>query len=380
MQRAVEFVDRRRGRGGDGRFGRSRPAAARHRLSLPPDATTRISMTRPPAGGTSEAPRCRRRSGPGLIAIADQINGGGLGLINLALYRIGADPARYAADFFDVTTGNNTDTDTVDPPTPVTGYPATPGWNPVTGPGTPTRPDTCPTWSPQRTATDPTQRRAGARSARPATGNQQSEKPARGAVPGGRAHKREATKARRGRQHPDRLEEAWNRALDIVRRRNELGDYPLTGVLEVKDSCMASQESPDQQAVSAKWLQEDLNEHAWRYSHRDDPRAWWRGRLGGAPRLPWARLAMTLTIEVLTYLGRREARRLADADRNEVAHADDPVERRLRHTQDLADVLHRQQRLQRRRRPGRRGRCRVSGRHADKRAGADAASGARIEK
>jgi len=71
----------------------------------------------------------------GLVAIADQINGGGLGLINPALYKIGADPARYAADFFDVTTGNNTDT--VDPPTPVTGYPATRGWDPVTGLGTP---------------------------------------------------------------------------------------------------------------------------------------------------------------------------------------------------------------------------------------------------
>src|SRR5262249_42317569 len=49
--------------------------------------------------------------------------------------RIGVDPARYAADFFDVTTGNNTDT--LDPPTPVPGYPATTGWDPVTGLGTP---------------------------------------------------------------------------------------------------------------------------------------------------------------------------------------------------------------------------------------------------
>ena len=43
----------------------------------------------------------------GLVAIADQINGGGLGLINPGLYRIGADPTRYAADFHDVTIGNN---------------------------------------------------------------------------------------------------------------------------------------------------------------------------------------------------------------------------------------------------------------------------------
>ncbi|HZO97305.1 MAG TPA: S53 family peptidase [Gaiellaceae bacterium] len=68
----------------------------------------------------------------GLIAIADQLNGGGLGWINPALYEIGADPARYAADFFDVTTGNNTQ-----PGTGIPGYPATTGWDPVTGLGTP---------------------------------------------------------------------------------------------------------------------------------------------------------------------------------------------------------------------------------------------------
>ena len=67
----------------------------------------------------------------GLVAIADQINGGGLGLINPGLYRIGANPARYAADFYDVTLGNNT----ADPS--VAGYPATTGWDPVTGLGTP---------------------------------------------------------------------------------------------------------------------------------------------------------------------------------------------------------------------------------------------------
>jgi subtilase family serine protease len=67
----------------------------------------------------------------GLVAIADQINGGGLGLINPALYAIGANPARYAHDFHDVTTGNNT----ADPSVP--GYPATTGWDPITGLGTP---------------------------------------------------------------------------------------------------------------------------------------------------------------------------------------------------------------------------------------------------
>jgi subtilase family serine protease len=66
----------------------------------------------------------------GLVAIADQLNGGGLGLINPALYSIGASP-RYATDFFDVTTGNNAANPTVP------GYPATKGWDPVTGLGTP---------------------------------------------------------------------------------------------------------------------------------------------------------------------------------------------------------------------------------------------------
>ncbi|MFL5937476.1 MAG: S8 family serine peptidase [Gaiellaceae bacterium] len=104
-------------------------------LSLPPDGDdSNIDDTTTgwwDIGGTSlSTPQWA-----GLVAIADQINGGGLGLINPALYRIGADPARYAADFFDVTTGNNTDT--VDPPTPVPGYPATRGWDPVTGLGTP---------------------------------------------------------------------------------------------------------------------------------------------------------------------------------------------------------------------------------------------------
>jgi subtilase family serine protease len=103
-------------------------------LSLPPDGLSGLGCGSAPCstgwydiGGTSlSAPQWA-----GLVAIADQINGGGLGLINPALYRIGADPARYAADFYDVTAGNNT----ADPSVP--GYPATPGWDPITGLGTP---------------------------------------------------------------------------------------------------------------------------------------------------------------------------------------------------------------------------------------------------
>jgi len=68
----------------------------------------------------------------GLIAIADQINGGSLGYINPALYKIGSDPARYAKDFFDVTVGNNG----LDAPA-VPGFNASTGWDPVTGLGTP---------------------------------------------------------------------------------------------------------------------------------------------------------------------------------------------------------------------------------------------------
>jgi len=67
----------------------------------------------------------------GLVAIADQINGGGLGLINPALYKIATDPAKYASDYFDITEGNNQ----ADPTIP--GFFASPGWDPATGLGTP---------------------------------------------------------------------------------------------------------------------------------------------------------------------------------------------------------------------------------------------------
>jgi subtilase family serine protease len=69
----------------------------------------------------------------GLVAIADQIHDGGLGLINPTLYSLASDPATYASDFYDVTTGSNQN-----PAVPsVPGYPATTGWDPATGLGTP---------------------------------------------------------------------------------------------------------------------------------------------------------------------------------------------------------------------------------------------------
>jgi subtilase family serine protease len=66
----------------------------------------------------------------GLVAIADQIAGHGLGLINPKLYELASGP-NYGTYFYDVTTGNNQ----ADPSVP--GYPATTGWDPVTGLGTP---------------------------------------------------------------------------------------------------------------------------------------------------------------------------------------------------------------------------------------------------
>jgi subtilase family serine protease len=102
-------------------------------LSLPPDGQSGLICGSAPCstgwyvvGGTSLSSPAMA----GIVGIAAQLNGGGLGLINPALYTMASDPARYAADFFDVTKGNNT----VDPS--ITGYPATTGWDPVTGLGT----------------------------------------------------------------------------------------------------------------------------------------------------------------------------------------------------------------------------------------------------
>ena len=69
----------------------------------------------------------------GLIALADQSAGHDLGFVNPALYRI-AGTALYGTAFHDVTTGNNT---VEFPPQTFTGYQAAPGWDPVTGLGSP---------------------------------------------------------------------------------------------------------------------------------------------------------------------------------------------------------------------------------------------------
>jgi len=102
--------------------------------SLPPDGNSGLICGSAPCstgwydiGGTSLS--CPQWAG--LVAIADQINGGGLGLINPALYKIASNPAQYSQSYYDVTTGNNQ----AFPEVP--GYNATTGWDPVTGLGTP---------------------------------------------------------------------------------------------------------------------------------------------------------------------------------------------------------------------------------------------------
>jgi subtilase family serine protease len=73
----------------------------------------------------------------GLIALADEEAGHPLGFVNPAIYQIARGP-RYHEAFHDVTTGNNTAVLTsTSPPARITGYQAGPGWDPVTGWGTP---------------------------------------------------------------------------------------------------------------------------------------------------------------------------------------------------------------------------------------------------
>ncbi|MEO6158856.1 MAG: S53 family peptidase [Ilumatobacteraceae bacterium] len=99
-------------------------------VSLPPDGTSsNVNNTGwYDIGGTSlSAPQWA-----GLAAIGAQMKGHGLGPINAALYTLAANPAKYANDFYDIATNNTNQTDGAIP-----GYPATTGWDPVTGLGTP---------------------------------------------------------------------------------------------------------------------------------------------------------------------------------------------------------------------------------------------------
>ena len=69
----------------------------------------------------------------GVLALADQYAHHDLGFVNPALYRIAGSPAYHQA-FHDVTTGSNTLTAFG---VTITGYQAGPGWDPVTGWGSP---------------------------------------------------------------------------------------------------------------------------------------------------------------------------------------------------------------------------------------------------
>ena len=60
----------------------------------------------------------------GIAAVADQVAGGRLGFLNPSLYAIASSSSEYARDFHDIVSGNN-------------GYAAGPGWDAVTGLGTP---------------------------------------------------------------------------------------------------------------------------------------------------------------------------------------------------------------------------------------------------
>jgi subtilase family serine protease len=103
-------------------------------LTLPPDGLSGLICGSAPCstgwydiGGTSLS--CPQWAG--LVALAAQMHGSGLGPINPTLYSLAANPVTYAHDFYDITTGmNQTDSS-------IPGYPATTGWDPITGLGTP---------------------------------------------------------------------------------------------------------------------------------------------------------------------------------------------------------------------------------------------------
>lgn len=74
----------------------------------------------------------------GIVALADQYAGHHLGFLNAALYRIAQDASLYAQAFHDITTGNNSLTISGNGQTLVfPGYSAAPGWDAVSGWGTP---------------------------------------------------------------------------------------------------------------------------------------------------------------------------------------------------------------------------------------------------
>jgi subtilase family serine protease len=86
------------------------------------------SMIRGSGGTSASAPIWAA-----LIALADQYAGRHLGFVNAVIYQIARSPSYHQA-FHDITLGNNT---VQFPPKTITGYQAAPGWDPVTGWGSP---------------------------------------------------------------------------------------------------------------------------------------------------------------------------------------------------------------------------------------------------
>jgi subtilase family serine protease len=114
--------------------------AARGVPDVAADADARTGMTLAASEGTGRyvffSSSGTSAAGPlwaGLIALADQYASRDLGFVNPAIYRIGLS-ASYHQAFHDITKGNNTMTF---PDETVTGYQAAPGWDAVTGWGSP---------------------------------------------------------------------------------------------------------------------------------------------------------------------------------------------------------------------------------------------------
>src|SRR5205823_6520060 len=87
-----------------------------------------------PIGGTSVG----SPAWAGIVALANQAVGDRVGFLNGSIYKLLASD-NYSRGFNDITTGDNTTTifDNKGNPVTVPGYPAGPGWDAVTGAGTP---------------------------------------------------------------------------------------------------------------------------------------------------------------------------------------------------------------------------------------------------
>jgi subtilase family serine protease len=108
-------------------------------VSADGDPVTGIAVItgRPGGGYTISGHAGTSASAPlwaGIIALADQYAGRHLGFVNQAIYRIARSP-QYHRAFHDVTAGRSNTAEF--PHATITGYRAAPGWDPVTGWGSP---------------------------------------------------------------------------------------------------------------------------------------------------------------------------------------------------------------------------------------------------